>query len=158
MATLEHLVAAGKLKKHDPDLENDELPVRYVYMTMEVSTWIATTLRSAKREQGRSITPFEQVEQRLYEFAIGRRMTYGSMYHPLDPIGHYVWELKTAHVRLIGWFPRKATFLVVCGCMKSDLLKRADYTPHILRAVQFRTTLDLDHPKSVTGVSHNDVL
>ena len=158
MATLEHLVGVGKLKKHDPDLENDELPVRYVYMTLEVNAWIATTLRFAKNEQGHRITPFEQVEQRLYEFAIGRPMTYGSMYHPLDPIGHFVWELKTAHVRLIGWFPKKATFLVVCGCMKSDLLKRALYTPYIQRVVQFRASLNLDLPKTVTGVSQNDVL
>lgn len=158
MATLAYLTAAGTLVRHDADLEADELPVRFVYLAPEVAVWIATALRIATRDRSRNLTPYEQVEQLLYEFAVGRPMTYHYHFHTLDPIGYFVWELRTTDVRLIGWFPRKATFVVTSGCLKSELQQRRSYTPHVQKAVAFRNALDLDPPKAITGVSHHDVL
>ena len=158
MATLCNLSHAGALIRHDPDLENDEQPLRYVYLAPEVDAWISTTLATAPVDRSRQLTPFEQVEQRLYDFAIGRPMAYGTEYHPLDPLGQAVWELKTVDVRLIGWFARRATFIIVCGRLKGELRKAKLYAPCIEHVVRFRNGLDLDPPKAITGVSRNDVL
>ena len=164
MATLAHLVAAGKLKKHEPDLEAGEQPNRVVYLAPCINVWLGTTLRMAGRDRGRNLDPFDQVEDILYGFATGRPMSYGYHYKPLLPVpgqkvgeGH-IWELRTPDVRLIGWFPKRATFLAVCGCMKKDITKAKMYEPYIRKTIGFRDSLDLDAPKAIIGELHHHVL
>lgn len=158
MATLEHLVAAGKLKKHDPDLDDDELPTRIALFTPEFDTWLVTTLVNAPKDRNRNLRPFEQAEQILFDFAIGRPMAYGLHYRKLDPLAQHVWELKTEDVRLFGWFPQRAHFIAVCGSLKNAIRKARDYAPFIQKVIDFRTALELDEPKAITGVGHDDVL
>jgi hypothetical protein len=157
MATLEHLVASGKLTKHAPDLERLELPERVVYFSPEFETWIAGTLPTLPRDRGRDLLPFEQVEQLLYDFVIGRPMVYSVDYRKLDPHPQHVWELKTEDIRLFGWFPRKCHFVIVAGIQKKSIPKAKDYAPLIQSVVQFRDALDLDAPKALAGVTHNDI-
>lgn len=158
MATLEHLVETSQLARHKPDLENYELPERVIYFAPEFDAWLGETLSGCASLSGRNRTPYEQTEQILYEFVVGRRLAYGSGYHPLDPLSAHVWELKTPDVRLFGWFPKRCHLVVVCGELKENLRKISDYTPHVGKVVAFRDALDLDEPKAVTGVRQNDVL
>jgi hypothetical protein len=158
MATLAHLVATGKLVKHEADLERDEQPQRVVCFSPKFNTKLESSFQGMARLQGRNRTPYEQIEQILYDFIIGRPMAYGSQYHPLDPLVSHTWELKTPDVRLIGWFPQRGHFVVVEGELKDNLKKFADYSPHVQKTVAFRDALDLDEPKAITGVSRNDVL
>jgi hypothetical protein len=158
MATLDHLVADGKLKKFDPDLEHDEFPERHVYMAPEADTWVDGTLRLAPHGRSLRLSPYGQVEQLLFDFVIGRPLVYDAQRKKLNPVGLHVWELKTLDVRLIGWFPRKRHFIVVCGRLKTELLKASLYAPCINLVTLFRNTLDLDPPKTITGVRHDDVL
>lgn len=74
MATIEYLVATHKLKKHEPDLEHDELPGRIIYFAPEFDEWLRGTLQAVGKLRGRDLTPCEQVEQILYEFVINRPM------------------------------------------------------------------------------------
>lgn len=158
MATLEDLIAAGKIAKHEADLENHELPERVVYFAPEFDAWSGGVLSGLGCQHGRNRTPYEQTEQILYEFVIGRRLAYGSAYHPLDPLSAHVWELKTPDVRLFGWFPQRGHLIIVCGELKENLRKISDYAPHVGKVVAFRDALDLDEPKAVTGVRQNEVL
>lgn len=157
MATLDHLVAAGSLVRHDADLEWPDQPKRFVYFAPKALAWIQATLRVMKKDRGRDLEPYEQVEQALYEFVSGLPLAYGQDCRKLDPMVAAVWELKTEDVRLIGWAPRKSTFLVVCGCMKKHLTKFKDYAPLISETQTFRDALDLDEPKAITGVTLNAV-
>jgi hypothetical protein len=158
MATLEHLATTDKLISHEPDLENGEFPERFIYFAPDFDAWLGQTLAGLDRRHRRNRTPYEQTEQILYNFIIGRRLAYGSGYHPLDPLSANVWELKSPDVRLFGWFPRRRYLVVVCGELKENLRKISDYTPHIRKVVAFRDALDLDEPKTVTGVRQDEVL
>jgi len=158
MATLATLAASGAIVCHEPDLEADEQPSRFVYFAPVAQAWCSSDLRSMARDRGRNETPYEQVEQLLYEFAIGRPMAYDVHYKKLDPLGQHVWELKTADVRLVGWFARKACIVIVQAQMKRMLQSAKLYRPLIDATVAFRASLDLDPPKEVTGVRHHDVL
>ncbi len=158
MATLGYLALQGKLKKHDADLEAWEQPIRFVYFSLEADAWIANTLISAQSDHGNNRSPFEQVEAMLHEFIVRKVIAYGSRYHPLDPIGHYVWELKTPDVRLIGWFARRGVFVVVCGRLKCELKPAKLVSPCVNNVVWFRNQLDLDVPKWIVGASSNAVL
>jgi hypothetical protein len=157
MATLEHLADTDKLIRHDADLDNDEFAERNVYFAPEFDAqW--PTLAAVGRVHGRNRTPYEQAEQLLYEFITGRRLAYGSTYHPLDPYASHVWGLKTPDVRLFGWFPKRRHLVIVCREFKDNLKKFSAYAPYIQQVVEFRNTLDLDEPKAVAGVSENEVL
>ena len=158
MSTLTQLADRGKLKKYEPEMERDEFPDRHVYFSLEAHAWMEATLVSAPRDRRRDLLPYEQVDLLLYDFVIGRPLAYDQQRKKLDPLGQHVWELKTEDVRLIGWFPRRKSFVVVCGQMKRDLLKAKLYAPCIRHTVWFRENLDLDEPKSVTGVRHDDIL
>ena|ERR1700731_3781103 len=158
MATLEHLAATDKLLKHEPDLDDHELPERIAYFAPDFDGWLDTVLRPMQAQRGRDLTPFEQAEQILYEFVIGRPMAYSVDYRKLEPLTVHVWELKTPDVRLFGWFCRKAVIVLVCGTLKENVKKFKDYAPFIETVVNFRDALDLDAPKAITGVVHHDVL
>jgi hypothetical protein len=157
MATIPALENAGALLSYDPDFEADEFPTRWVHQAPEFVSWLANVLPHELPEGGRISTPYEQVEQRLYEYCLGRPMTYDRDRKVLAPQHHYVWEIKTPDVRLFGWLPAPRHFIAVCGEMKARLAPNAKYKPFIDRVVAFRDNLDLDLPKFLTGVSPNDI-
>jgi hypothetical protein len=157
MATLEHLADTDQLIRHEPDLEDGEFAERYVYFAPDCdTTWAA--LAEIDKLHGRNRTPHEQAEQLLYNFAIGRRLAYGSTYHPLDPYSLHVWGLKTPDIRLFGWFPKRRHFIIVCWELKGSIVNFSAYAPYIHQVVEFRNALDLDEPKAVTAVRQNEVL
>ena len=158
MATLAMLTAEGTVIRHEPDLERWEQPTRFTYFAPGAHAWCSTDLKAMARDRGRNETPHEQVEQLLYEFAIGRPMAYALDYRKLDPLGQHVWELKTVDVGLVGWFARKGCIVIVRAEMKRVLQSAKLYRPLIEATVAFRTSLDLDPPKEITGVLHHDVL
>ena len=158
MATLEQLEAGGHLHRYDAALESWEMPDRYVTHTTDWDTWFEQQLKQVAAKRGRNLSPYEQVEQILYDFVTGRPMAYGVDYKKLEPIGQNVWELKTPDVRVFGWLVRKRHFVAVCGDLKDNLTTMKAYRPHVKTVFEFRNTLDLDPPKAVLGVVANDVL
>jgi len=157
MATLEHLADTNKLIRHDPGLEDDEFPERYAYFTASFDASLGA-LAAIGCQHGRNRTPYEQADQILYEFVIGKQLAYGSEYHPLDPLASYVWELKTPDVRLFGWFPKRRHFVIMRWQLKDCLKKHSSYAPYVREVVDFRNALDLDEPKAVMGVTRNEVI
>ncbi|HZL59844.1 MAG TPA: hypothetical protein VFC38_09090 [Stellaceae bacterium] len=157
MATLEHLVASGKLRKHEPELDDGEMPEGIICLSPECDAWLSNHLIGTPRFSGRKLTAYDQVDQILYDFVIGRPMAYSVHYRKLEPVGSHVWELKTVDVRLFGWFCKKGHFVVVCGSLKNKLRKNKNYAPFIAKVIAFRKALDLDEPKAITGTNHNDI-
>jgi hypothetical protein len=158
MATLEQLESGGILHRYDADLSHFEMPERCITHTPDFWTWFETVLKQRPKKRGRDLSPYEQVEQIFYDFIIGRPMAYSVDYRKLEPIPQNTWELKTLDVRVFGWLTRKRHFLAVCGDLKDNLTSAKLYKPHIKAVTDFRTALNLDDPKAVTGVSANDVL
>lgn len=157
MATLEHLRATGQLIKHKPALERDEMPSRVVYFSPGFDTWLKADLMPVPRLNGRATTPYEQAEQALYEFIIGRPLAYDVTHRKLDPHSQHVWEFKPPDVRLFGWPPQKGNIVLVRGALKKDVPKHKFYAPYITSVCDFRTKLDLDEPKSIEGTKLNVV-
>ncbi len=116
------------------------------------------TLKLASRDRGRDLWPWEQVEQLLFDFVVGRPLSYDTQRKKLDPLTQHVWELKTEDVRLIGWFPRRKCFVAVCGRMKREIQRAKLYAPCINNVGWFRSQLGLDEPKSVVGMRYDDIL
>ena len=87
MATLATLAAIGTLIRHEPDLEPGEQPSRFTYFAPAAYAWCLSDLPGMARDRGRNETPYEQVEQLLYDVAIGRPMAYSLDYRKLEPLG-----------------------------------------------------------------------
>jgi hypothetical protein len=157
MATLDALVNVGALVRYESYLEEGENPHRYVYMSHEAANWVQLTLPNELRDYSKDLSPQEQVEQLLYHFITGGVVAYGSGFHPLDPVNKFTWELKTADVRLIGWFARKGMFVITCGRMKKEVRSYKCYSPCVVNAAWFRYNLELDEPKEIKGVARHDI-
>jgi hypothetical protein len=127
-------------------------------MCPEADAWAGATLRTAPRGRAKNLSPFQQVEQLLFDFVIGRPLVYDAQRKKLNPVNKHVWELKTHDVRLIGWFPRKRCFVIVCGRLKSEIPHARLYTPCVSLVNWFRDQLDLDEPKAIMGVRYGDIL
>jgi hypothetical protein len=157
MATLEHLSSAsvGALEKEGADLDVDELPLRLVCYAPGARAHIVGKLLSLPRVPGRNTTPLEQFEQIIYEFVVGKPLAYSVDRRKLEPLAQNVWELKTADVRIFGWVPRKACFIVVDGEPKGKVSRFRFYAPYVQAVVAFRDQLDLDHPKAIGGMDYN---
>ena len=158
MATLEQLAAGGQLIRHEPDFEQWEMPSRFILYPPEFPGWYEGDFKNAPRVRGRNLSPYEQAEQILYEFMLGRPMAYDVDYKKLGPLGQHVWELKTPDVRIFGWFARRRYFVAVRGELKDKIPNAKLYGPYIESVVNFRTALDLDLPKAVTEIAKDAIL
>jgi len=157
MATIAILEKTGDLLPYEPDFEANEFPTRWIHQAPSFATWLEITLRAERADAERNLSPYEQVEQLLYSYALGRTMIYARDRRLLTPVGLHVWELKMPDVRLFGWLPQRRHFIAVCGEMKRRLRDNASYRPFLDQVVAFRTALNLDPPKFLTGVQANDI-
>jgi len=81
-------------------------------------------------------------------------MSYGPMFHDMDPSSDQVWELKTADLRIFGWMYRPREFIAVCGGFADDYklpTKTKNYADDRRAVVEARNALPLDDPKYATG-------
>ena len=164
MATLVALTHRGAIKPHHAELEPDEQPARCVYFTPDFERWLDDTLPYERGRRGAQETPSEQADQVLYDFIVGRRMSYPQTIRSLNPQAQGVWELKTSDVRIFGYFARRSTFVAVVGAMKARLVPREGkttnqlYRPFRDEAYRFASSLDLDPPPYLKGSTLADVL
>jgi hypothetical protein len=62
-----------------------------------------------------------------------------------------VWELKTADVRLFGWFHQFDCFVGVVIDLKYRVQEYKLYSGYMGEVIRFRDNLDLDEPKFIPG-------
>jgi len=73
---------------------------------------------------------------------------------PVSPLRHIedgIWELKTADLRIFGWFFAKDCFIASAANLADTVKQLHLYNPYREEAVRFRDGLDLDNPKFVPG-------
>ncbi len=153
MATLLDLSTKkdSPLIKVDPGLEPSEQEWRAIYAGGRFQPWLINDLPNLVSEWQIEETPLQQLDALLEVFASGEALTYGHRLNPLNHLGDGVWELKTADLRIFGWFPCKDHFIGVVAdtayrCKKHDL-----YAGYAGETVRFRDKLDLDQPKFIPG-------
>jgi hypothetical protein len=152
MATVLELEAAGNLFRLDPDLEPGVQELRCIYVSPRLKTWIENDLPTLESTWKIEVSPQEQLQAFLEEdFCPGEPLTYDWQFKPLTHIEDGIWELKTADLRIFGWFSVQDCFIGSAANLK-DLVKRHRlYYGYVKEAVQFRDQLDLDLPKFVPG-------
>ena len=151
MATVLDLESSGQLFRIDPALGPKEQEWRSIYVLPRLRKWLEETLPGLESTWNIEQTPAEQLDAFIEEFCAGRPLTFGWQFKPIRHIRDGIWQLKTADLRVFGWFQSKDTFIGSSANL-ADVIKRSGlYAGYRDEAVRSRDKLDLNEPKFVPG-------
>jgi hypothetical protein len=158
MATLRELCQRRVLHMVDPQLSWREQQTRAVYATTEVMEWLVKELPNEVSNWNIDVFPEDQVAALIADFCAGKELHVVHQVRIIKHIDCGVWELKTADIRLFGWFHCRDVF--VCTGVDSAwrIKEQRLYSQYRDNSVAIRNTLDLDEPKHVTGSDYDLVL
>lgn len=156
MATATVLEQNGVLFKLDAGLEPDEQELRLVHTSRRLMEWLRDDLPGFGSEWNIETSPLDQVAQFVADFGAGLPLTVGRQLkafqrRPLQAVGDGVWYLKTADVRIFGWFWRKDCFIGAVADTAERCKTHRLYTGYRGEVIRFRDSLDLDQPKFIPG-------
>ncbi len=151
MATPIELDRTGALFKLDA-LDQAIQEFRQFYASPQLHKWINDVLPTLSSSWNLELAPLEQFVDLMETFCAGERLMYGLQFKPLVHITDGIWELKTADVRIFGWFQKKDCFI---GAVADDAtrIKKIDLYRGYANVTTkgFLEALDLDDPKYVPG-------
>lgn len=158
MATLLNLARQGVLAKLDAGLSWREQEERAVFAFPEVVQWLTEVLPNEASNWLLDQTPEEQVYALLHSFCAGHELTIDRQVKAVRHIRDGIWELKTADVRLFGWFPLRDHFICTAVDTAWKIKEFRLYNGFRDKSVAMRNQLDLDEPKYVSGDDPDSVL
>ena len=158
MATPLELTERGSLLKLDPGLGRREQELRLLYASPRLAKWFGSDLLNLGSSWNIELSPAEQLDAFIEVYASGKTLTFQRAFHPIRHVGAGVWMLKTADVRLFGWFWKRDVFIGHCADT-AERVKLSDlYHGYAGDVVRFREKLDLNEPKFVLGDDPNVVV
>lgn len=158
MATLLELEQRGDVVRFVPSLAWNEYEDRRIFLLPHAKDWIENVLPTLGSTWNIEISPEEQLDTLFYDFCSGKALAVGKRFSKLHPRENGIWELKTADLRVFGWFQPKDCFLVT-ACNGAEVIKHHKlYRGYCDDAVRLRNNLDLNEPKYVSGDDPNDVV
>jgi hypothetical protein len=159
MATIRELHRAGAVLKMNPRLRPREQEDRLLFASPKFASWARDILPTVLSDRYLSETPAMQVAALFADYGAGHMLTWDWNFKPLNPRPFNTWELKTADIRIFGWFCHQDCFVAHTGDSKFNLKQdRKLYRRHIKETVVFRDSLDLNEPKCIPGDDPNAVL
>lgn len=151
MATLIELNSAGSLSKLDPALEAHRQEERSIYVLPRLQNWFIRDLPNLGSTWNIEQSPAEQLDALFATFCSGDVLTFNRHFKPLNHLRNGIWELKTADLRVFGWFPMKDCFIGSAANLADQIKRSRMYRPYCDQAVRDRDSLDLNHPKFIAG-------
>ena len=141
------------------DLAPHELECREIYGVPRFIKWLDNELRDLGSTWNIEVSPLEQVAACIDEFVSGGWLEMNKRVRQITPVGEGVWELKTADIRIFGWFARRDCFIAALGIPKQTLVDvRGLYDAALRQVVMIRNRLELDEPKFLASTESHDVL
>lgn len=159
MATLVELCNANQLVRLDPQLRPSVMEERFIYLHPRVQRWLADELPTAESSWNIEQSPLEQFDALQETFCSGEPLAIGHAFkHLLFRNEPGVWELKTADIRIFGWFPQKDHF-IASGCNLTRIVKESGmYAGYATQLQRDRELLELNEPKYISGSEPDDVV
>lgn len=158
MATIEELLARESLHKLDAELSWREQEERVILLFPQAVKWLLESLPNAESSWNLEVQPDQQLDALARAFCAGRELVFEKQVKPLRHIRHGIWELKTADLRLFGWFHRRDWFICTAVNTAANVKQSGLYDGYRDEAVRLRDELDLDCPKFIPGVDPDGVL
>lgn len=158
MATILELVARGDLERLDPQLDPDEQEFRLVFFVREVVTRLPEQLEQMQSSCNVEQSPAEQLDDILYNFTSGKPLGYPRDFHEMYHRGDGFWELRTADVRVFGFFHRKDCFVCTDVADKNRLVEFRLTSQYVAQGKRRLAQLDLNEPKCINSAEPHDVV
>lgn len=95
--------------------------------------------------------PAQQLDALTLSFVAGEELCFERQFNSMSYYKDGVWYLKTADVRLFGWFPQKDFFLAASVAIAEEAKRLNLYRPIADEVVRYRNQLALDEPKFIRG-------
>jgi hypothetical protein len=158
MPTVAELNRDGAIHRYDPELPANRQEDRCLYASTRLKDWIEKPLPTLGSSWDIDTSPLEQFDSFISDFAAGEPLVFRRQFSALRPIGNGVWELKTADLRIFGWFANKDCFIGVVADHAQRVKDHGLYAGYRDEVVRFRNELQLDEPKFVPGEDPNAVI
>lgn len=160
MATLQELCVSGDLVRIDVPLDADQNVERLIFAFPKFTEWVQNVLPDIQTSiLGLEEHPDQQLDAFLNDFISGEALSRRQRFRRLSPADRGIWELKTADIRIFGWFVRRDVFVATAADEKKRLRDiNGLYGGYRDEAVRMRDSLDLDPPKYVEGGDYDDVV
>ena len=131
---------------------------RVIFVLPDLRQWLEDVLPTLGSTWNIEQSPIEQLDALIATFGSGDTLTFGQQFKPLTRLGDGIWQLKTADLRMFGWFHEKDCFVGTDANLKDDIMRLRMYRPYCEQAVRRRDALDLDEPKFIQGDDPNAVV
>lgn len=158
MATILDLVKIGVLFKYDAVLDPRQQEFRRFYASERLVRWFQGELPSLGSAWNIEVSPAEQLDAFLAVYIAGEVIRFRWDLAPIQPHRNGVWELKTADLRVFGWFYEVDCFVGVVADAAHHVKEHNLYSGYCGEVVSFRDKIDLDEPKFLPGELPNDVV
>ncbi len=158
MATLVELNDAGQIIRFDPELGPRKQEFRRLFVLPPLQQWLENTLPTLASTWNIEQSPEEQLDALLATYCSDDTLTYGWQFKPLNHISDGIWEMKTADLRVFGWFHMKDCFIGASADLADRIKQLHMYRPYCEEAIRRRDALDLDAPKFIRGADPNAVV
>lgn len=142
----------------DPNLGASDQEIRSIYGSTRVRDWIRDVLPTAASQWNLDESPAQQLDSFMEIYALGEPLTFRHQFSPIRYRGEGIWELKTADIRMFGWFYEKDVFIASAIDEAWRVKEHNLYQGYAGEAVRFRTQIDLDGGKHVQGEDPNNVI
>lgn len=158
MATILELEARKVLERYDAELGAHQLETRTFFASQRLVRWFNDELPILASNWNIESKPDQQLDSLLGKYVSGDVMCFQWDLFPLTPHEKCVWELKTADLRVFGWFASIDCFVGVVADTAERVKLYKLYAGYIGEVVRYRQSLDLNEPKFVEGKEAADVI
>jgi len=131
---------------------------RHVYGLQPFVDFVRGDLQGLSSSWTVQETPAEQIAAFLADFCEGEVLEIRPHLKSLMHLGSGIWELKTADVRVFGWFPLKDVFIADDGGHAGDIKVNKLYPTYCSNAVGRRSQGLLAGLPFITGSDPNNVV
>lgn len=115
MATIADLLFNHQLEDLSVELSPREFWDRHIYMTKDFVSWLKNDLPSLPSVDDVVLTPHMQLAARCKQFIRGDTISQPRHLNFIRHRSNFVWEIKTADVRVFGAFARQDHFVAIRG-------------------------------------------
>jgi hypothetical protein len=158
MSTLKALEKSGKIVRVSARLPRGEHESRMFFALPAFVQWLENGLSALQPLEQSNMLPVEQFRALLRDYLIGRRLNIADDYRRLRPHEKDVFELKTADLRIFGWFYRRDVFIASFGDSMERVKTFELYGGYRDETVRLRAALPLDEPKWLQNAKEDDVI
>lgn len=152
MSTIEDCKKHGLIQSIGGNLRRHQQATRLLFAVPRAIDWMRTVLPTLQTDGyfDGAVTPKEQAGVLFNRFVAGDDLD-PPLPHEMNPKGHGIWEVRTHDLRLFGWFPARAMFVISDIDTKENCVNHGLYPGYFQQAMNERAQINLLNGAYIDG-------